>query len=97
MARPLPLTIDIEETTCLAVRLRAAREGVSPSDVVNALLRQALAAEIAEASGLPPLAAVLQNLHDRCRPRPANGSHRPVSSTGNLTREPHAYLSQPLQ
>jgi hypothetical protein len=80
MARLMPLTIAIEETICLAVQLRAEKDGASSSDVVNAILRQVLTAEIVEVSGLAPLAALVQNLHDRCQSRPANGSHRPVLS-----------------
>ena len=82
MARFVPLTVDVEEALCLAIQVRAAKCGVSPPDVVNAILRQALAAEIAEGSGVAPLAAVLQSLHDRCRSQRTNGSHRPVPSPG---------------
>ena len=42
--------------------LRAAREGVSPSEVVNVILRTALAAEIGEAAGQPPMADVIQDV-----------------------------------
>jgi hypothetical protein len=61
----IPLTVEIEDAIRLAILARAAKEGASPSDVVNAALRKALAAEIDEASGVPPLATVIQNHHDR--------------------------------
>jgi hypothetical protein len=61
----VPLTVELEDTVRLAILTRAAKEGVSPSDVVNSVLRKALAAEIDQASGVPPLAAVIQNHHDR--------------------------------
>ena len=85
MERLMPLTIYTVEAICLAVQRRAAKDGVSASDVVNAILRGALAAEIAEAAGAAPLASAIQNLFERCQPQPANGSHRPVSSPGKLT------------
>jgi len=86
MARRMPLTIDAEETICLAVQLRAAKSGVSSSDVVNAILRAALTAELAEAASVPTLVAVIQDLHVRCRTRLVYGSQRLVSSPGKLKK-----------
>jgi plasmid stability protein len=86
MALLIPLTIRLEETLCFAVQLRAANCGASASDVVNAILRAALSAEIAEVSSVPPLAAVIQNLHELCRSRLAHESHRSVSSVVNFTK-----------
>jgi hypothetical protein len=89
MARLIPLTVDTDETVYLAVQLRAAKCGVSSSEVVNAILRTILAAEIADVSGMPPLAALIQDLHERSRSRQANASPRPVLPAGN----PSASLS----
>jgi hypothetical protein len=86
MARLIPLTIDIEEAICSAVQLRAAKDGATASEVVNAILGKALTAEIAEVSGLPPLTTLLQKLQQRFRSRLANGSQRPVSYPGELTK-----------
>ncbi len=77
MARLILLTIDTEETIRLAVELRAAQNGLSLSDVVNAILREALTAEITEASSGSSLAAVIQDLHERRSRLANNGSHRP--------------------
>jgi hypothetical protein len=73
------MTIDTEETIRQAVRLRAAKDGVAVSEVVNAILRKALAAEIEEASGVQPLAAVIQTHHDRQQEvlRQQNGVTKP--------------------
>ena len=65
MACLVPLTVLTEEVVVQALRLRAVKEGVRPEEVANALLRAALAAEIEEASGLPPLADVIQDHHDK--------------------------------
>jgi hypothetical protein len=65
MADQIPVTIELEETILRAVRLRGAKEGLSWAEVVNCLLQKALAAEIEEVSGVPPLAAMIQNHHDR--------------------------------
>ena len=62
MTNPVPLTIQAEERIYAALRLRAAREDVAVADVVNDLLRKALAAEIEEAAGVPPLASVIQEV-----------------------------------
>jgi plasmid stability protein len=85
--RLMKLTIDTEDALGLAVQLRATRQGVSVSDVVNAILRKTLTAELSEVSGVPPLAAAFHNLHARRRPRPANGSQRPVSSAAKFSKE----------
>jgi hypothetical protein len=60
-----PLTIVLEEAIARAVRLRAAKESISATEVVNELLRKALAAEIEEAAGLPALATMIQDHHNR--------------------------------
>jgi hypothetical protein len=65
MACQVPLTVLTEEAIVRALRLRAAKEGVRPEEAANALLRAALMAEIEEAAGLPPLADVIQDHHDR--------------------------------
>jgi plasmid stability protein len=68
-------SLALPETVLTALRLRAARQGVAPADVAQALLQQALSAEIRELSGAPPLAAVIGHLV-------AAGSrkkHRPAS------------------
>src|SRR5262245_56694835 len=49
------LVIDTEEIIRRAVRLRAARTGEDNSVLVNALLREAFAAEIKELEKLPPI------------------------------------------
>jgi hypothetical protein len=59
------LTFLTEEAIVRALRLRAAKEGVRPEEAASALLRAALAAEIEEAAGLPPLADVIQDHHHR--------------------------------
>ena len=65
MTSLIPVTIEIEEAVHQAVRLRAVKDGSSTAAVVNTLLRKALAAEMEEVAGLPPLAAMIQNHHDR--------------------------------
>jgi len=80
-----PLTIDADEALGRAVQRRAASCGISSSDVVNAILRKALDAELAEMSGVPPLAVVLQDLHHHWLARQTNGSTRPVGSPAELT------------
>jgi hypothetical protein len=70
-----PLTIPADEVLLRALQARAAREGVSPGEVVTALLRQALAPEIEEARGLAPLADVIQEHHDR-RQTPRRSTRR---------------------
>jgi plasmid stability protein len=62
MTNPLPLTIETDETLGVAIRLRAAKEGVSTEEVVSSILRKALAPEIEEATGTVPLAAVIQKV-----------------------------------
>ena len=46
----------------VAIRLRAAKDGVSPEELVDGILRKVLAPEIEEASGELPLAAVIQKV-----------------------------------
>jgi hypothetical protein len=61
------LTLTLEESLHAAVQRRAAKEGASPSAVVGAILQQALAAELDELRGLPPLADLIQTQHDEGR------------------------------
>jgi hypothetical protein len=65
MAGRVTLVIDTEDVLHRALGLRAGRGGGSVADIVNGILRQALAAEIDEVTGTPPLAAVIQAHHDR--------------------------------
>jgi plasmid stability protein len=65
MADRVTLVIDTEDVLHRALGLRAARGGGSVGEIVNGILRQALAAEIDEVTGTPPLAAVIQAHHDR--------------------------------
>jgi plasmid stability protein len=65
MAGRVTLVIDTEDVLHRALGLRAARCGGSVAELVNGILRQALAAEIDEVTGTPPLAAVIQAHHDR--------------------------------
>jgi plasmid stability protein len=62
MARTVPWSVETDETVLRALELRAAREGTSLSDALQAVLRQALAAEIDEVSGTVPLAAMIQKV-----------------------------------
>jgi plasmid stability protein len=64
MSSQNPLVIDLDESIHRALQLRAAKDGLSPAEVVQTLLRKALGAEIEEVSGVPPLAAMIQNHHD---------------------------------
>ena len=72
--------IDTEEAICLAVQLRAGKQKTSSSDVINSILRKALAAELAEVSGLPPLLAVIQNFYERFRSPQAIGSRLSIAN-----------------
>ncbi len=58
------LTIEMDETLYLALRLRAAKQRVEPSAMVDAILRATLAIEVQEAAGVPPLASVIQYVVD---------------------------------
>ncbi len=62
MSRTTPISIEAGDTLGAAIRLRAAKDGISPEEVVDGILRKALAPEIAEASGELPLAAVIQKV-----------------------------------
>jgi plasmid stability protein len=62
MSLTTPISIDAAEDLSVAIRLRAARDGVSPEEVVHGILRKALAPEIEEASGTVPLATVIQQV-----------------------------------
>jgi plasmid stability protein len=62
MAGRVQIVIDTDEAVEQALRLRAAREGGSTAEAAAAILRRALAAEIQEVSGAPPLAAVIQEV-----------------------------------
>jgi plasmid stability protein len=77
MAERVTLIMETEAVLHRALGLRAAREGGSVGAVVNGILRQALAAEIDEVSGTPPLAAVIQAHHDRGLREEAQGPPGP--------------------
>ena len=62
MSHQAAITIDGADALSAAIRLRAAKEGVSPEDVIHGILRKALAAEIEEAAGPLPLTAVIQKV-----------------------------------
>jgi plasmid stability protein len=62
MSNETPITIDGADALGEAIRLRAAKDGVSPEEVVQGILRKALAPEIEEASGALPLTAVIQKV-----------------------------------
>ena len=62
MSDSIPITIDGTDDLAAAIRLRAARDGVSEEELVQGILRKALAPEIEEASGAMPLAAVIQQV-----------------------------------
>jgi plasmid stability protein len=62
MSSSIPITIDGADTLGAAIRLRAAKDGVSEEEVVQGILRKALAPEIEEASGALPLATVIQQV-----------------------------------
>ena len=62
MKTPHPSTVDTEDLIEQAVLLRSSREGIPPPQLVNAILRKALAAEIEELSGALPLAELIQNV-----------------------------------
>jgi hypothetical protein len=54
------LTIEMDESVYLALRLRAARERAEPSGIVNSILRAALPGELEVVAGSPPLANVIR-------------------------------------
>lgn len=54
MAERIRLIIDTDEEVRLAVRLAATKAALSPSQVVNRILRQALAQEIRDAKKYTP-------------------------------------------
>jgi hypothetical protein len=54
--------VPVPETVLAALRLRAARRGVDPVALGQALLQQELAPELRELSGAPSLAAVIGHL-----------------------------------
>jgi plasmid stability protein len=62
MSHAMPVTLDDTDALTVAIRLRAAKDGVSPEEVVHGILRKALAPEIEEATGALPLAAVIQKV-----------------------------------
>jgi plasmid stability protein len=62
MSDPSAITIDGADALGAAIRLRAAKEGVSAEEVVHGILRKALAPEIEEVSGTLPLTAVIQKV-----------------------------------
>ena len=73
MADRVTLIIDTDDVLHRALGLRAARDGGSVAEVVNGILRRALAAELDEVAGTPPLAAVIQAHHDRTLREAAQG------------------------
>jgi hypothetical protein len=62
MRRYSPLAMLFVLPLLAAIHLRAAKEGVSPEDVVHGILRKALAPELEEVSGTLPLTAVIQKV-----------------------------------
>lgn len=62
MANSVPLTIELDQDLHSALLRRAAKERTGAGEIVDAALRRALTAEIDEAAGLPPLAAVIQSV-----------------------------------
>jgi plasmid stability protein len=62
MSSTMPVCIETADVLSVALRLRAAKDGVSPEEVVDSILRKALAPEIEEASGELPLATVIQKV-----------------------------------
>lgn len=62
MANVVSLILQIDETVHSALQRRADREQVGAEDVVETILRRALAAEIDEAAGVPPLADLIQRV-----------------------------------
>lgn len=54
MSNFVPIVVDSEEIILLALELRAAKEHMSPTRLVNAILRSGLQAEIEEVSNAPP-------------------------------------------
>src|SRR5262249_54170272 len=86
MAGRVTPAVDTPGGLCPAPRARAApgrRPGAraggggSVAELVNGILRQALAAEIDEVTGTPPLAAVIQAHHDRRLREDAQGPTGP--------------------
>jgi plasmid stability protein len=64
MTDPVRLILDTDDVIDRALRLRAAKEGLSPSAVISEILRKALVAEIDEVSGQPSVADVIQGVID---------------------------------
>jgi plasmid stability protein len=62
MSSSIPISLDGTDALGVAIRLRAAKDGVSPEEVVQSILRKALAPELEEASGTLPLTAVIQKV-----------------------------------
>src|SRR5947209_3880498 len=62
MSSPTPISIEAGDALAAAIRLRAVKDGISPEEVVDGILRKALAPELAEASGEMTLAAVIQKV-----------------------------------
>jgi plasmid stability protein len=62
MSDSVAISIAAPEALGAAIRLRAAREGVSPEEVVQGILRKALAPELEEAAGALPLTAVIRQV-----------------------------------
>jgi hypothetical protein len=80
MAKTVQWAVETEDTVLHALELRARREGGTVAEVVESVLRQALAAEIDEVSGTVPLAVMIQTVM-RHRARTADrGTTRPRPS-----------------
>jgi len=62
MSQTMPIPVEAADALSVAIRLRAAKEGVTPEKVVAGILRKALAPELEEASGTLPLTAVIQKV-----------------------------------
>ena len=90
MTEQVRLTISLEESLATALRLRAARENLSPLELIGEILRKALGPEIEEATGGRPLAAVIQDAFKATAARPT--MKRKVNQTllppSVLTRQP---------
>ena len=58
----IPLFLQLDETVHSALQRRADREQAAAEDIVEDILRRALAPEIDEATGVPPLAVLIQGV-----------------------------------
>ena len=95
MAKTVPWAVETDETVFRALELRANREGGTVSDVVEALLRRALAAEIDEVSGAVPLAAMIQTVIRHGTRSACQATSRPPAAPAPTTPRPAAPASRP--